>query len=111
MTAQRWGEVKAVLAGVLESDPRERTPALERLCGGDADLRREVESLLALEERADALLESAAVPGTVLRAAPAFHQRPSGPIGCCAKSAAAAWVWCICASAPTASIASRWPSS
>ena len=55
MTAQRWKEVKAVLAAVLESDRREA--ALDRLCEGDGELRREVESLLRAHARADGFLE------------------------------------------------------
>ena len=47
MTSERWGEIKAVLAGVLETDPKERTATLDRLCRDDAELRREVEALLA----------------------------------------------------------------
>jgi non-specific serine/threonine protein kinase/serine/threonine-protein kinase len=66
MTAARWGEVKAALAAVLEAAPSERATVLDRL--GDADLRRAVESLLALESRADALLDSAGAPGRALLA-------------------------------------------
>ena len=67
MTSQRWGEIKAVLAGVLETAPGERAAALERLCHRDAELRREVEALLAYETKADAVLNSVAAPGAVLR--------------------------------------------
>jgi tetratricopeptide (TPR) repeat protein/predicted Ser/Thr protein kinase len=68
MTADRWGEIKAVLAGVLETDPQDRTATLERLCGGDDGLRREVEVLLAYEEKADAVLNTVVVPGASVRA-------------------------------------------
>jgi eukaryotic-like serine/threonine-protein kinase len=67
MTARAWGEIKAVLADVLDADPTERPALLERLCGDDTELRRAVESLLTLETRAGALLESAVLPGAVLR--------------------------------------------
>ena len=67
MTSARWGEVKAVLAGVLDSDSDHRPAALDRLCGNDRELRREVESLLEFEERAGAVLDSAVVPGAALR--------------------------------------------
>lgn len=79
MTAERWGEVKAVLAAVLESDPGERDHTLDRLCETDPDLRREVESLLALENRAGAVLESAAAPGARFRAE--ASAQPSETIG------------------------------
>ena len=67
MTGDRWGEVKAVLAGVLEADPTERPATLDRLCGQDLELRSAVESLLALEARADEVLASADAPGALLR--------------------------------------------
>ncbi len=47
MTPERWREVKAVLGPALESPEAERAALLDRACGADADLRREVESLLA----------------------------------------------------------------
>ena len=67
MTAGRWGEVKAVLASVLETGAGERPAMLDRLCGSDAELRAAVEQLLAVEARADDLLDSAALPGAALR--------------------------------------------
>jgi len=63
MTPARWGEVKTILASVLEAAPGERIAAIERLCGGDCELRGSVESLLALEEKAGELFDSAAAPG------------------------------------------------
>jgi non-specific serine/threonine protein kinase/serine/threonine-protein kinase len=68
MTAERWGEIKAVLAGVLETDPQERPATLDRLCHDDAELRREVEALLAYEEKAEVLLNTVVAPGAALRA-------------------------------------------
>ena len=68
MTAGRWGEIKAVLAGVLETDPKDRAATLDRLCAGDDGLRREVEVLLAYEEKADAVLNTVMAPGASVRA-------------------------------------------
>jgi non-specific serine/threonine protein kinase/serine/threonine-protein kinase len=67
MTPERWGEIKAVLAGVLETGASERSATLDRLCHGDAELRREVEALLSFETKADAVLNSVAAPGAALR--------------------------------------------
>jgi hypothetical protein len=64
MTSERWGEIKTVLAGVLETDPQERTATLDRLCHDDAELRREVEALLAYEEKAEALLNTVVSAGS-----------------------------------------------
>ena len=67
MTPERWNEVKSILAAVLETDDSQRQAAMDRLCGGDAELRRDVASLLAYEARADAELDSAGAPGAILR--------------------------------------------
>src|SRR5580658_2525384 len=67
MKAARWGEIKPVLAAILDTDPGERTEAIERLCGHDAELRGEVEALLAHEKRAGADLNTAVAPGALLR--------------------------------------------
>ena len=47
MTPERWQQVKEILGGALETAPLGRAVFLEQACGGDADLRQEVESLLA----------------------------------------------------------------
>jgi serine/threonine protein kinase len=65
MTPGRWSEVKSVLSGVLEADPTERPEILDRLCGGDTELRTTVESLLAMESKADRL-DTAVMPGSIL---------------------------------------------
>jgi len=68
MTAARCGEVKTILASLLETDPSQRAEAMDRLCGSDSELRGSVESLLAMEQKAGAIFESAAAPGVQLRA-------------------------------------------
>jgi eukaryotic-like serine/threonine-protein kinase len=65
MTPGRWSEVKSVLSGVLDADPTERPEILDRLCGGDTELRTTVESLLAMESKADRL-DTAVMPGSIL---------------------------------------------
>ena len=49
MTPKLWAQVKSVLEGALEIEPAERCAFLESVCGGDENLRREVESLLAMD--------------------------------------------------------------
>src|SRR5579871_4920662 len=79
MKAARWHEIKSVLATVLDTEPDQRPATLDRLCDGDADLRREVESLLALEKRAGDDLNTALVPGALLRADPETPPERIGP--------------------------------
>ena len=43
----RWSHVEALYHAARERDAGERAAFLDAACGGDADLRREVESLLA----------------------------------------------------------------
>jgi serine/threonine-protein kinase len=47
MEPQRWKEIDRLFAAALERDPAERPAFLNDVCGGDQQLRAEVESLLA----------------------------------------------------------------
>jgi non-specific serine/threonine protein kinase/serine/threonine-protein kinase len=64
---ERWRQIKEVLAAALEASPADRAGVLDGLCANDAEIRGEVEKLLALESRANAALDSRAVPGALLR--------------------------------------------
>ena len=50
MTPERWQRVKSALDEALKVAPAARPVQLEQICGGDGELRREVESLLDFEE-------------------------------------------------------------
>lgn len=50
MTPHRWQQVKTVLNEVLEQPLDQQLVYLERVCGDDLELRREVESLLECSE-------------------------------------------------------------
>jgi eukaryotic-like serine/threonine-protein kinase len=52
MTRERWQHIREILGQALETDDRERTRYLDEACGGDAELRAEVESLLEADEQA-----------------------------------------------------------
>jgi tetratricopeptide (TPR) repeat protein len=56
---ERWRRVDGILEAALELPAGERAAFLERTCGGDAELRREVEALLA-HDGADGFLGSSA---------------------------------------------------
>ena len=69
MNSARWREVEAVLDATLDSDPSGWPAILERQCAGDADLRREVESLLGRYDRALRFLDAPPVAAAAALAA------------------------------------------
>jgi serine/threonine-protein kinase len=66
MNATRWGEVERVCRMALAREPQLRAAFLDEACAGDAELRREVESLLAGESRAGGFLEEPALEAAAL---------------------------------------------
>src|SRR5262245_31717370 len=61
MDAKRWGQIKEIYDRALDLRDEELEDFLAEACGDDADLRREVESLLAAHEDAGTFLQSPAV--------------------------------------------------
>ena len=61
MLAERWEEVQRVYRAVQDAAPEQRADLLQEACGGDTELRREVESLLSYDKRAESFLETPAV--------------------------------------------------
>src|SRR5690348_11103738 len=59
MISERWQRVKDVLGAVDGLDLSQREAALEDLCRDDPELRQEVDSLLAHEDRIGLLSEPA----------------------------------------------------
>jgi eukaryotic-like serine/threonine-protein kinase len=57
MTAERWAQIEKVYHAALERAAEERAAYLAQACGSDAELRREVESLLQQDGRTGDLLE------------------------------------------------------
>jgi len=57
MSSKRQNQVETVFAAARERPSTERAAFLAEVCAGDPDLRREVESLLAYDPHADALME------------------------------------------------------
>ncbi|MBS1827922.1 MAG: serine/threonine protein kinase [Acidobacteria bacterium] len=62
MTPERWPEVKRILYQAMELPVAEREVFLEGACGGDSELRGEVESLLQASEQEDVILDTSIVP-------------------------------------------------
>ena len=61
MTPERWSEVKAVFQEALGVDEASRAAHLDRACGADAELRSEVESLLASYDGAGSFMAATPV--------------------------------------------------
>src|SRR2546422_232721 len=58
MTPQRLQQISQIYQATLEREPEQRAAFLQQSCGGDRDLRQEVESLLASEKSAEAFFSS-----------------------------------------------------
>jgi len=62
LTPEAWQRVREVLDRAIELNPANRAAYLDEACGGDRELRREVESLMASFERAgETFLEGRAI--------------------------------------------------
>ena len=57
MTPQRWKQVEAVFEQALEIPPDQRPAFVQNSCGGDEELRREVQSLLDSHLRAGSFID------------------------------------------------------
>jgi serine/threonine-protein kinase len=60
MNNERWQKIKSLFDAAQELDAKKREKFLENACAGDAELRREVEKLLASFENAESFLENPA---------------------------------------------------
>src|SRR6266702_3423317 len=65
MNRHEWHRVEEVYHCVLASSPERRAAVLEESCSGDAELRREVESLLAARESAGDFLSPEDLPAHI----------------------------------------------
>lgn len=61
MSSEKWPKVKEVLDAAVRRKPEERAAYLDEACEGDAEVRREVESLLSSFGRAEGFMESPAI--------------------------------------------------
>jgi len=61
MDPQRWRSVEGLFHAALERGPEARQAFLDVACGGDTDLQRQVELLLAKEKEAGSFLETPAI--------------------------------------------------
>ncbi len=61
VTSERWQTIKEILDTSLDLSPEQRPNFLKRRCGDDRALREDVERLLAMEEKAENLMERPAI--------------------------------------------------
>src|SRR5262245_24238038 len=78
MTPERWREIEDLLQAALERPHAERQAFLDQACASDADLRREIESLLGFHPQAEEFLESPPFD-VVAEMVPA--EQPASPVG------------------------------
>ena len=78
MTAERWREIENLLQAALERAPAERQAFLDQACAGDADLQREIESLLRFHPQAEEFLEA---PPAELAAEMVDAEQQASPVG------------------------------
>ena len=83
--SELWPEVEKVFEAVLTSPPPEREGTLARMCAGDAELLREVRSLLAAHAESEGFLatsaESFARPFLIEAAANESRDQPGQTVG------------------------------
>jgi eukaryotic-like serine/threonine-protein kinase len=60
MKPERWSKIESIFHKVLEADESQRSSVIEESCAGDAELRREVESLLAHHSDSTSFIEKPA---------------------------------------------------
>jgi len=56
--ADRWRQLSRIYHAIAQCDADERAAFLDQVCGDDAELRRELDSLLAHERSSDSLVEA-----------------------------------------------------
>ncbi len=61
MTPERWHKIGEIFAAVMEADTPERTDLLSKLCGTDAILRAEVESMISAQRSIGDFLEAPSI--------------------------------------------------
>src|SRR5262245_55731726 len=77
MTPERWARLRSIFNQAVECQGAERNALLDAACGADADLRREVEEMLAFDAGSEERLRHA-IGGAVTDAVHGEHNRLIG---------------------------------
>lgn len=81
MTAERWQQIKATFDRALDCNPAERAEFIRAYCGSDAELLREVESLLASDVDARTLVVHPALGAAIASVTPPVDPMIGSAIG------------------------------
>ncbi len=79
MHSQHWRRMEELFHAALALEPDSQRTFLDNACGSDLELRREVESLLAGDEKTASFLESEEAELETSQAAPALPGQQFGP--------------------------------
>jgi eukaryotic-like serine/threonine-protein kinase len=69
VTPERWKQIESLFDVAVELSPESRDAYLAETCGGDAELRKQVEALIRSHEEAGSFIEEPAVAGVSVGAA------------------------------------------
>lgn len=61
MNDRKWNQIEELLDAALDLEPKKRKNFLDQACGDNHELRKEVEALLAADERAQSFIEAPAL--------------------------------------------------
>jgi hypothetical protein len=76
MKPERWKQIKRIYHAALEREPVARATFLDEACAGDEELRHEIASLLAYDDKPASLIESPVLEVAARElAGPSFTQR------------------------------------
>lgn len=78
MTPERWHRIDELYHLALTQDADHRAAFVRQACSGDAEVEREVESLLAYEKSAESFMQTPGVAVLARAMAGEFEQSPVG---------------------------------
>ena len=81
MTPERWQQVKEVFAMAIKYPPQERNSFLEERCAHDIELRSEVESLIAANDKSGEFIDQPAYQGASWLSEEKVELKPGQKIG------------------------------
>jgi serine/threonine protein kinase len=82
LESDRWRQIESLYQAALDLEGDERVAFLERSCGADSELRREVEALLQYDAKAGGFIEAPAIDAVArMLAKPGGRRSEAAPAG------------------------------